>query len=132
LDQLEQTPTKKKILCIEDEHFISELYERALVKGGYDVTVSADGQDGLDKALTNEFDVILLDIMIPNVTGAEIIKRLRGPDNQNPIKAKLIITTNLEQGVLGREEIEKQADGYVIKAEITPRQLVDFVDQLDK
>ncbi len=127
---MDQENLKKKILCIEDEHFISELYTRALEKSGYEVTNSVDGKEGLDLALTNQYDIILLDIMIPTITGIEILKKLRDPDHTNPIKAKIVITTNLEQGVSGREEIEKQADGYVIKAEITPRQLVEFVDQL--
>lgn len=125
----EQNP--KKILCIEDEHFISELYVRSLTKAGYQVTTSVDGEDGLKQALTDSYDVILLDIMLPNLTGIEILKRLRNPDVESPIRAKIIITTNLEQGEEGRHAIEDQADGYVIKAEITPRQLVEFVDQLD-
>lgn len=127
---MDQDKPSKKILCIEDEHFISELYTRALQKAGYEVTNSVDGKEGLNLALTNEFDIILLDIMIPTITGVEILNKLRDPDHTNPIKAKIIITTNLEQGVNGREEIENKADGYVIKAEITPRQLVEFVSQL--
>ena len=129
MNQDNQNP--KKILCIEDEFFISELYERALTKAGYQVTTVVDGELGLKEALTNVYDVILLDIMIPNLTGIEILKRLRSPDLENPVHSKLIITTNLEQGEEGRHAIEEQADGYVIKAEITPRQLVEFVGQLD-
>lgn len=127
----EQKPNGKKILCIEDEHFISELYERALSKAGYDVTIAVDGERGLEEAQTDQYDIILLDIMIPTITGIEILKRLRGPNIEKPIHGKIIITTNLEQGVNGRSDIEDQADGYVIKAEITPRQLVEFVQQLE-
>ncbi len=127
----EANATKKRVLCIEDEHFISELYVRALTRAGYDVTVSVDGEDGLQQAMSNTFDIILLDIMIPTITGIEILKRLRDPSIEQPIRSKIIITTNLEQGVGGRADIEKQADGYVIKAEITPRQLVEFVEQLE-
>ncbi len=122
--------TNKKILCIEDEHFISELYERALTKAGYQVTTAIDGQSGLEAALTDEFDIILLDIMIPGMTGADVIRELRGTNSTKPIKAKIIITTNLEQGISGRADIESLADGYVIKAEITPSQLVEFIGEL--
>ena len=121
----------KRILCIEDEHFISELYTRALTKAGFVVTDVVDGESGLAEALTDKYDVILLDIMIPNLTGIEILKRLRGPSSNKSIHSKIIITTNLEQGIEGREAIEEQADGYVIKAEITPRQLVEFIEQLN-
>ncbi len=126
----QDTTTNKKILCIEDEHFISELYERALTKAGYQVTTAIDGQSGLEAALTDEFDIILLDIMIPGITGADVIKKLRGTESAKPIKAKIIITTNLEQGISGRADIESLADGYVIKAEITPSQLVEFIGEL--
>jgi CheY-like chemotaxis protein len=129
MDQ-DENGNNKKILFIEDEHFISELYSRALTKSGYEVKTSVDGREGLELALSNDYDIILLDIMIPNLTGTEILKRIKDPGNSEPIKSKVIITTNLEQGLEGREEIEKQADGYVIKAEITPKQLVEFIGQL--
>lgn len=119
-----------KVLCIEDEHFISELYGRALTKAGYDVTIVVDGQKGLEAAQTDAYDIILLDIMIPTITGLDILDQLRAP-GAKPIKAKVIIATNLEQGEEGRAAVEQKADGYIIKAEITPRQLVEFFDQLD-
>lgn len=118
-----------KVLCIEDEHFISELYARALTKAGYETTMVVDGREGLEQAKSDAYDVILLDIMIPNVTGIEILKQLRGPEATSQVHSKIIITTNLEQGEQGREAIEKLADGYIVKAEITPRQMVEFLDQ---
>ena len=124
-------PNGKKILCIEDEYFISELYDRALRKGGYEVTVEADGQKALDLALTDQFDIILLDLMIPSLTGFDVLKALRDPAKNPPLRAKIIITTNLEQREEVREDIEKQADGYLVKAEITPRELVEFLSHLD-
>lgn len=126
---MEQQANNKKVLCIEDEHFISELYQRALLKAGYDAKVVIDGKEALQEALTNEYDVILLDIMIPSMTGFEILNKLRGPDAP-PLKAKIIITTNLEQSEENRAAVERQADGYIVKAEITPNQLVQFLNQL--
>lgn len=120
----------KNILCIEDEHFIGELYTRALSKAGYNIKVVPDGEEGLREALTDQYDIILLDIMVPNLTGVEILKRLR--EAEKPIKAKVIITTNLEQKEDAREAIEKQADGYIVKANITPRELVGILQSLEK
>ena len=119
-------PTGKKILCIEDEHFISELYVRALTRAGYDVTVEVDGQRGLELAKTDQFDIILLDLMIPTITGTEVLQHLRGP-GAKPLRAKIVITTNLEQRDEVRAGIEHQADGYIVKAEVTPHELVDFL-----
>jgi DNA-binding response OmpR family regulator len=120
--------TGKRILCIEDEHFISELYIRALQKAGHNVTSVVDGEKGLAEALTGNYDVILLDIMLPNMTGIEILKELR--KKKPDLRSKVIIATNLEQSDENRAEIEKQADAYVIKAEVTPRQLVEFLNQI--
>lgn len=120
----------RKVLCIEDEHFISELYTRALTKGGYQVETVADGQKALEAAETDKYDIILLDLMIPTVSGIEILRKLRDPNRASPVKAKIIVTTNLEQREDVRADIEKQADGYVVKAELTPHELVDLLNKI--
>ncbi len=121
---------RRKVLCIEDERFISELYTRALTKGGYEVETIADGSQALAAAQTNKYDIILLDLMIPSLSGIEILRILRGPAQVPPIKAKIIIITNLEQREDVRADIERQADGYLVKAELTPHELVDFLNKI--
>ena len=120
----------KKILCVEDELFIGELYERALTKAGYQVTTVTNGNDGLRLAQTNEYDIILLDLMVPGLTGMEVLRILRDPLQTPILKSVIIITTNLDQEDKDKEELEKQADGYIIKANITPKELVDFLKQV--
>lgn len=126
MDQLEQNGIK--ILCVEDEHFISELYNRALNKAGYEVKTVLDGLEALKEAKTDQYDIILLDIMLPNMTGLEILDQLRAPDAPK-LKAKIIIATNLEQSEENRLAVEEKADAYVVKAEMTPHQLVEFLTQ---
>jgi DNA-binding response OmpR family regulator len=118
----------KRILCIEDEYFISELYARALRRAGYDVTTMLSGEDGLRAARSNLFDIILLDLMIPGITGFEVLRRLRAEIPE--LKAKVLITTNLDQEDSSRTEIESMADGYLIKAELTPHQLVQITSDI--
>jgi DNA-binding response OmpR family regulator len=120
---------RRKVLIIEDEHFISELYVRALTRAGYEVVVEIDGQKGLELAKTDQFDIILLDLMIPTITGIEVLRQLRG-EGATKIKAKIVITTNLEQREELRADIESQADAYLVKAEITPRELVEFLNTI--
>ncbi|HSX47324.1 MAG TPA: response regulator [Patescibacteria group bacterium] len=122
--------TPRKILCIEDEQFISELYTRALVKKGYQVKAIYDGKEGLNEALTNNYDIILLDLMIPNVSGIDILRALKSSDLKPPIKSKIVIITNLEQSNEVKADIEKQADGYLVKADLTPYELAQFVDTI--
>lgn len=121
-------PARKKVLCIEDEHFISELYARALNKAGFDVKIIIDGEEGLKEAKTNQYDIILLDIMIPNLIGTDILKRLR--TDIPTLRAKIIIATNLELGEEDRARVESQADGYIVKADLTPKQLAQFLQQI--
>lgn len=120
----------RKVLCIEDERFISELYERVLTKAGYHVDTIVDGNEALKVAEKNEYDIILLDLMLPNLSGIEILRALRDPSRKPPLKSKIIVTTNLEQREDVRADIEKQADGYVVKAELTPRELVNLLNDI--
>lgn len=131
-NQLSQPHSKpaRKILILEDEPFISELYVRALTKAGYETGIIRDGQKALEAALTNNYDIILLDIMVPNLMGTEILTKLRDPKVISDLKAKVIITTNLEMSEEDRAKIEAHADGYLIKADITPKELVTYLDQL--
>lgn len=130
IDNSPQTTMPVKILCIEDEFFISELYERALRKAGYHVTTALNGNDGLEIAQTNNYDLVLLDLMVPGMLGMDILRVLRDPKQSPGFKSKIIITTNLDQDDETRAEVENQADGYLIKAAVTPRELVNFVNQL--
>jgi DNA-binding response OmpR family regulator len=124
--QVGQTP--KKVLCVEDEFFVSELYSRALTRAGFEVKVENDGLKGLAAAMTDSYDIVLLDLMLPNMVGIDILRHLR--EERPNLRAKVIITTNLEQSKEDRAELEKLADGYIVKAEVTPRQLVEFLNSI--
>ncbi len=128
MDEPHQTSSRRKILFLEDEPFIGEIYSRALVKAGNEVNLIKDGHQGFEQAKTGTYDIILLDLMMPNMLGLDILRRLR---TEVPnLKSKIIVTTNLEYSKERRAEIEKQADGYLIKAAITPHQLVDFLSNV--
>ncbi|HSX44620.1 MAG TPA: response regulator [Candidatus Saccharimonadales bacterium] len=126
------TPAGKPItvLCVEDEHFIGDLYTRALTKAGYQVKNVFDGNAGLQESQTDQYDIILLDIMIPNLTGTEILKILRDPAKTPKLHSKIILTTNLQQDEEHKAETEKLADGYIIKADITPKELVAYLQKI--
>lgn len=130
MNESSEIPASRKVLCIEDEFFIGELYERALRKAGYEVTIVLNGTDGLQVAQTNLYDVVLLDLMIPGLTGMQVLRALRDPKITTEFKAKVIITTNLDQDDETKNEIERIADGFLIKAAITPKELVAYIDQL--
>jgi DNA-binding response OmpR family regulator len=124
------TTQSKSILIIEDERFISELYARALNKAGYSITTASDGAQALNVAVSGDFDLILLDIMLPTMNGVELLYEMKGPDVQTPVRSKVIITTNMDQKEETKAKVETMADGYLIKAEITPKELVTYVAQV--
>lgn len=120
----------KTVLFIEDDKPISEMYARVLQNAGYDVHFAYDGAEGLTKANEHHYDLILLDIMMPNKTGIEVLHELRGPDGHGHPTTKIVILTNLAQDKTSQEALKSQADGYIIKADILPSQLVDIVNKL--
>src|SRR5690606_16790928 len=126
IEQPEPTRTKK-VLCIEDEFFISELYERALKKAGYHVTTALNGSDGLEIAKTGGYDFVLLDLVVPGMQGVEILRELRDPAKSYGFSRKLILSSRLEQDENSPAEVEAQADGYVNNAASTPKELVTFL-----
>lgn len=119
----------KSILCIEDDRFIGEMYVRSLKKAGYDVDWMVDGNDGLVAARNKTYDLILLDIMLPEKRGSEILEALRGKENLIP-NTKIVIMTNFDQDEESRVAMEGNVDAYLIKAEITPKTLLKVVDEL--
>ena len=120
----------KTILCVEDDRFIGEMYVRSLQKAGYDVTWVVDGNDGLVMARSQPFDLIILDLMLPEQRGDQILDALRSDDTDLIPNSKILIMTNFEQDDATKSAIMNRVDGYLIKADITPRKLIDIVNQM--
>ena len=120
----------KTILCIEDDRFIGEMYVRSLKKAGYGVDWVVDGNDGLVAARNKDYDLILLDVMLPERRGTEILEALRGGKEDLIPHSHVIILTNFEQDDESRIAMQQHADAYLIKAEITPKELVNYVNQV--
>ncbi len=121
----------KTILCVEDDRFIGEMYVRSLKKAGYDVDWVVDGNDGLVSARNKTYDLILLDVMLPERRGTEILEALRGGKQDLIPSTKVIVLTNFEQDDESRMAMQQNADAYLIKAEITPKKLISVIQQLD-
>jgi DNA-binding response OmpR family regulator len=120
----------KTILIIEDDHFISEMYARSLRNAGYAVDVAVTGQDGINAALQKHYDLILLDIMLPEKQGKEVLQELKSYQSPTLKDTSIIIMTNFDQDEESRSIMQSQADGYLIKADITPSKLIQIVNAL--
>jgi len=120
----------KTILIVEDDRFIGEMYVRSLKKAGYEVDWMVDGNDGLIAARNKQYDLLLLDVMLPERRGSEILDALRGSEDLIP-NSRVIVLTNFEQDDESRMAMESRADAYLIKAEITPNKLLSVIEQLN-
>ncbi len=121
----------KTILCIEDDLFIGEMYRRSLLKAGYAVDLVNSGSAGLQAATQKQYDLILLDIMLPEQKGTEVLQKLRGDDKDLIPNSKILVLTNFDQDDESRLAMQSKADGYLIKADITPRRLIEIIRSLD-
>lgn len=118
-------PASKKILLVEDEDFIRDLYVRQLTKAGFQVKSAPDGQSGLNILKSESFDLLLLDIMLPGMNGLQLLREFK---TQNPnSKMITILLTNLGQEAVIKEGFELGAQAYLIKASYTPDQVVNEV-----
>lgn len=122
----------KTILCIEDDRFIGEMYVRSLEKAGYVVNWVVDGNDGLVAARNQQYDLIILDIMLPEQRGDQILSALRNSDIDLVPNSKILVMTNFEQDDSDREAMAGRIDGYLIKADITPRKLLEAIEEMGK
>ena len=117
---------EKKILIAEDDEFLRELYADILKGEGYRITTAIDGEDALQKLSQGGWDLVLLDIIMPKLSGLEVAKKAKElPQPAIPNKS-IIFLTNLDKG----EEIKEAlilGTGYLIKSQITPGDLVKEV-----
>lgn len=117
------------ILLVEDEQMIQDIYKKVLVDDGFTVYTASDGQTGLNEALEKHPDLMLLDISLPQMTGLEVMKRLR--QDAWGVNAKIVIMTNQEP----TDEIltavtEGKPEYYFLKANITPEGIVLKVKEI--
>lgn len=121
----------KSILVIEDDRFIGEMYVRSLKHEGYDVDWVVDGHDGLVAVTSKPYDLMMLDIMLPEMRGPEILQALRGGKVDKIPNTRIIVMTNFDQDAESRMAMQHDVDAYLIKAEITPRKLIEVIKGFD-
>jgi DNA-binding response OmpR family regulator len=102
---------KKCILIVEDEVQIAKVLKIELEYEGYEVVIRHDGKSGLETALTEKFDLILLDIMLPELSGIEVLRRLRKAENYTPVILLTARNTTLDK-VMG---LDQGANDYITK-----------------
>lgn len=118
----------KKILCIEDDKFISEMYYDHLQKAGYEVEFAKSGMDAINSVRDKRYDLILLDLLLPEIGGDEVLKTLREEQAFASNNSKVIVLTNYLVDDTRKKELELLSNGYYIKTDVTPKLLLEICE----
>lgn len=121
-----QTPAPV-ILLAEDDSLLANMYKTKFTREGFQVLTAEDGEETLKIALEQKIDFMILDIMMPKLSGIDVLKKLR----QDPRGAKLpvLVLSNLAQEKEAQEAIQLGAKEFLVKANLTPSQVVLKVKQ---
>jgi len=115
----------KKVLIIEDEEILLDLLQKKLIKEGYEVSTSRNGEEGLKTMKETKPDLILLDIVMPKMGGFEVMEEMRKDRELN--KIPVIIISNSGQPVELDKAKKLGAKDWLIKAEFDPQEVIDKV-----
>lgn len=122
------TDKKAKIAIIEDDAAIVQMYRMKFETEGFEVAFAEDGKQGI--TLIQEFrpDIILLDLMMPIMTGTELLQKLRDEEWGKDIK--VIVLTNMGESEAPEEMNDLGVEEYIVKSDMTPKQVYEKVKQL--
>ncbi len=111
-----------KIAIIEDDALIAEMYRMKLESENFDVEVAPDGNSGVNVVREQRPDIILLDLTLPDITGDEVLQRIR--DIPTALATPVMVLTNLDDQSAPKRLAKWDIDDYLIKANFTPREVV--------
>ncbi len=118
----------KKILLVEDDDIIRQVYQHYFEKSGYLVYTASSGPDAVAYFQNQDFDIIILDIIIPGFDGFHVIEKLK--ENEKTAKIPVMILTNLDDDKFVKRATKFGATEYLIKSNTTPQQAVEHVKSL--
>jgi len=118
----------KKILIIEDDPDIAFLYQSALQESGYMVDTAPDGDSGLKKIQESTYDLVLLDLMLPGKHGMSVLRELKTNDDTKELP--VYILSALGDDIVADQASNTGANGYFVKSDFNPGQLVEEIDKL--
>lgn len=117
--------TGNKILFVDDDQHIVQLYTAVFSKAGFNFSIASNGLEAIEKAGTEKPDLLLLDIMLPDLNGLEVLKKIK----QNPQTADITVwmITNLPEQMNEATATSYGASDYLVKSAHTPKQVVEKI-----
>ena len=118
----------QKILLVEDNVELRNLYELFLKTHGFTVHTASDGEEGIATAAKYHPDLIFLDVMMPKKDGFQVLDELRHNPAYGCMKTRIVILTNLGDPSKVTPQVNRDMDGYVVKAEIQLNDLIEIIN----
>ena len=116
-----------KVAIVEDDQAISQMYRIKFEAEGYQVETASNGKLGLELTENMRPDIILLDLMMPEMNGDEMLKQLRKTDWGKNIKVIILTNVGEQEAPEGLHDLGVRR--FIVKAEMTPRQVAEMVKQ---
>src|SRR5207249_10608828 len=120
--------TGKRILLVEDDRFLRRACEASLRQHGLTVTTAADGEEGLRLARSERPDLVLLDMLMPKLSGLEVLRALRSDDATRDMPVLILSNSSREQDVA--EVTTLGISGYFVKSNLSLQELGELVGRL--
>ena len=117
-----------KILLVEDDPFLVDIYSSKFKENGFEIDSATGGEEALQKLGENKYDLVILDIVLPQIDGWEILSKIKKDLKLDELK--VVILSNLSQKEEVEKGIELGASRYLIKAHYTPSQVVDEIKKI--
>jgi DNA-binding response OmpR family regulator len=122
------TETKKRVLLVEDDRFLRRACEASLQQRGFEVRTATDGEEGLSLALSERFDVVLLDFLMPKKPGIEVLAAIRSTPALSALPVLILSNSSREEDK--RHALALGAQGYYVKANLSLKALSDEIVRL--
>ncbi|MEY4744839.1 MAG: hypothetical protein RL272_784 [Candidatus Parcubacteria bacterium] len=119
-----------KILVIEDDRLFSDIYAAKFAEEGFDVLTSSNGEDGFRKIVGEKPDVVLLDIVLPKVTGLEMLEQVRAHADPAVRDVPVIVVTNLNQETYVEKMRAFGVKAYFVKANVFFSQVLEKINEI--
>ena len=116
---------KKKILIVEDEKILAEMYHDRFVQAGFKVVMASSAEEAIETALKEKPDLILLDILLPRENGIGFLGKLR--KNPKIASIKVVAFSNYDDPNTKKEALEAGVEDYLIKTNYTPQEIIEKI-----
>ena len=118
----------RRVLLVEDDRFLRRACEASLKQKGLDVTTAVDGAQGLERARAGRYDLILLDMLMPKLSGLEMLRALKADPATRDMPVLVLSNSSREQDV--REVESLGVVGYIVKSNMSLKELGERIDRV--